>query len=61
MTPDKPQQTQIVTPAAPTPPPVFAASPQGKKPGVKPQTSTFLGAGTLPSQSDKGFKTLTGQ
>lgn len=60
MTPDKPQQA-LSLPNAPTPPPVFASDPMGKKPKGKSSTPTFLGAGTTPQQSDMGTKTLIGQ
>lgn len=60
MTPDKPQQA-LTLPNAPTPPPVFAQDPMGKKPKQKSTTPTYLGAGTTPNQSNVGGKTLTGQ
>lgn len=61
MTPEKPQQI-LSTPNAPTPPPVFASDPLGKKPKAKSTTPTFLGTGTMPQQSDTSDgKQLTGQ
>lgn len=59
MTPDKPQQA-LTSPNAPTPPPVFASDPLGKKPKAKSTTPTFLGSGSLPQQGEGG-KQLTGQ
>lgn len=60
MTPEKPQQT-LSMPNAPTPPPVFANNPTGQKPKQKSVTPTYLGTGTLPTQSNQGSKQLTGQ
>lgn len=60
MTPEKPQQA-LTLPNAPTPPPVFAQDPMGKKPKQKSMTPTYLGTGTLPEQSNQGTKQLTGQ
>lgn len=60
MTPDKPQQA-LSMPNAPTPPPVFASDPMGKKPKQKFLTPTYLGSGTTPDQTMTGGKQLTGQ
>lgn len=60
MTPSSP--AQVSTPNAPTPPPVFASDPQGKKPRAKSQNTTFLGTATdaVQSGATQG-KTLLGQ
>lgn len=60
MTPEKPQQA-LSMPNAPTPPPVFANDPTGKKPKQKSMTPTYLGTGTTPDQTNMGGKTLIGQ
>lgn len=60
MTPTTSQQA-LTLPNAPTPPPVFAQDPMGKKPKAKSTTPTYLGTGTLPEQSNQGTKTLIGQ
>lgn len=59
MTPSAPQQV-ITAGNAPTPPPVFASSPTGKKPQQKSTTATFLGSGSMPTQTQAPAKTLLG-
>lgn len=66
MTPEKPQQAILSAASAtaangPTPPPVFASDPMGKKPKNKSTTPTFLGTGSTPDQGNMGSKTLIGQ
>lgn len=61
MTPDKPDQALPKLPDAPAPAPVFGQSPIGKKPKQKSMTASFLGADALPSASNAGVKSLTGQ
>lgn len=68
MTPEKPQQAILsaasnVAGSAPTPPPVFANDPTGKKPKQKSMTPTVLGSGSVPQQQGNQAmgKTLIGQ
>ena len=60
MTPDQPQQALPQLPNAPPPPPVFGQAPLGKKPGVKNQTPSFLGAQMLPAKGSSAPAALTG-
>ena len=59
MTPAQPQQVQL--PYAPTPPPVFASDPIGKRPGAKGMNTTFLGAAASPGAGPSPGKSLLGQ
>lgn len=61
MTPETPQAVLPQLPNAVPPPPVFGSAPQGKKPGIKSATPSFLGAADLPSKANIGTKTLVGQ
>jgi hypothetical protein len=61
MTPSTPQQALPALPAAVPSPPVFGAAPQGKKPGAKNPTPTFLGAADMASPANLGGKQLVGQ
>lgn len=60
MTPDAPQQALPTVSTAPTPPPVFAQDPMGRKPKQKSSTPTFLGSGSIPTQTQAPAKTLLG-
>lgn len=60
MTPDSPQQALPQIGQSPTPPPVFASDPMGRKPKQKSQTATFLGTGATPTQQQAPTKTLLG-
>ncbi len=54
------QPNPVALPQAPAQPPMFGASPQGKKPTAKPSQPTYLGAvGATPQQAPG--KTLLGQ
>ena len=59
MKPDTPQQVQM--PNAPTPPPVFASDPLGRKPKTKSQQTTFLGSAMVPTAAQTPGKSLLGQ
>ena len=49
-------------PPAPPPPPVFGDQTKpNKKPQMKSMQPTFLGTGSVPTQSQLGTKTLLGQ
>lgn len=68
MTPEKPDQAILnsaksVAGSTPTPPPVFANDPTGKKPKQKSMTPTVLGTGSVPQQQGNQVagKTLIGQ
>jgi hypothetical protein len=60
MTPETPQQTLPQIGTSPTPPPVFASDPQGRKPKAKSTTATFLGSAAMPTQQQAPQKTLLG-
>lgn len=63
MTPSTPQQSLSLA-NSPTPPPVFAQDPTGRKPKRQSTTPTVLGADSVPAApppSIWGGKTLMGQ
>lgn len=61
MTPDSQQQVLPKLPDIMSQAPIFGQSPTGKKPKQKSMTAAYLGADTMPSVANAGFKTLVGQ
>lgn len=55
---DAPPQPMV--PVAPIAPPMFGQGPQGKKPGQKSLTPSFLGSAMTPQAGQLGQKTLLG-
>ncbi len=60
MTPSSPAQVQMPD-NAPTPPPVFASDPLGRKPKQKSTTPTVIGGAMIPTAQQAPSKTLLGQ
>lgn len=60
MMPEQQQQALPAVGTGPTPPPVFASDPQGRKPKAKSTTPTFLGSAAVPTQAQAPPKTLLG-